>query len=189
MNLNEYIHQRTGNFPKRGATGKEGDWLPVGELTISTGSLCAVDPMMFNADDGVVVKVTPGSYVVEGKPMDFDGHLRVCRIRIYREDTNPVLGHQVGEVGTDTAQMALCDIDEAYEDFDDAFADDLSDKLLDIAIDGGDIVTLFVGGKTITLAVCESGLGDGGYPVFELRDGQKLVGLEVEFLPTGYKHR
>lgn len=186
MLLKNVIRKRTGDFPESGVKGKETDWLDVGTLQVPTGSLCAVDPMMLNEDDGVVVKVPAGAYVVQAKAMDFNGHLRVSRMRAFLEGTTPTLGQELDEVGTDSASMAICDIKDIYDGFDEEYDDERADRLMDIDVEGGDIVTLKFGKKTMRFAVCESGLGDGAGPAFALKDGRKTVGIELEFMPPGF---
>src|SRR5687768_13639578 len=110
MTLKQRIAQRKGEFPKAGVVGVEGDWLPVGTIDAPKGSLLAVDVKMFNEDDGALAKVPPGKYVVEGKVMAFDKHLRVSRLRAYLRGTTPTLGDEIGETGTDSAMIAIADI-------------------------------------------------------------------------------
>ena len=77
MTLKQKFKKQKGEFPKAGVVGIESEWLQIGTLEIPTGSLLAVDVTLFNADDGHVTKVPPGKFIVEGKAMDFNGHLRV----------------------------------------------------------------------------------------------------------------
>jgi hypothetical protein len=189
MTLSDYIQTRTHGFLKRGAVGVEGDWLAIGELRVERGALCAVDPMLFDADDGVVARVAPGKYVLEGKVMDFDGDLRVSRLRAFRRGTEPALGGQVGKVGVDSGHVSVSDIEAAYDGLSYEAEQEFADQRAELQIEGGEIVEFAVGDKTVAIAVCESGFGDGSYPVFELRSGREVVGLEIEFLQDSFKRR
>jgi hypothetical protein len=171
-------------FPDEGIVGQESPWLPIGELDVTGESLCAVDVTMFNADDGVTVKVPSGSYIVEGKAMDFDGHLRVSRIRAYPKGTEPMLGEVIGETDTDSGMIAICDIHGIDARLTDEDYEALSDRLFDVSIKGGDVITIDLGSKRVTFAASESGWGDGGYPTHALLNETRTVGIEVEFLPT-----
>lgn len=187
MTLKKRFARQKGDFPRRGVAGQEGEWLAIGKLDAPKGTLCAVDVTLFNEDDGFVVKAPPGKYVVEGKVMDFNGHLRVSRVRAYLDGTTPRLGKEVGETGTDSAMIAICDIKHCDAGMTDEDNEVFAEKLFDVEVDGGDVKTVKIGKKkTITFAVCETGLGDGGYPVFSLVDGKRTVGLEVEFLPGDF---
>jgi hypothetical protein len=187
MTLQDYVSQRSGNFPRNGVRGQESDWLPLGTFQASTGGLCAVDPMCLNAENGITINSPPGTYIVEGKAMNFDGHIRVSRVRAYLEGTSPRLGRELGEVPTDSATMAICDIRDIEESVKEGLSEELGEKLMELSPDGGEIALLMVGETTLQFAVCESGLGDGCYPVFSLIDRARVVGLEVEFLPFDYK--
>jgi Protein of unknown function (DUF4241) len=189
MTLKELILSRVGEFPRSGVQGVEGEWLSIGNLNVSTGSLCAVDAMMLARSEGFVTKVVPGAYSVQGKGMNFKGHIRVSRIRAFLENSEPKLGERVGVVGIDTASFAFCDIEDIEKYTDGEAAKEFWKELERVDIQGGEIVALNVSGEFVRFAACESGLGDGGYPVFALRDGSRVIGLEVEFIPFGYSRR
>jgi hypothetical protein len=92
MRLSDYLEKNEPGDPPAGTIGAESDWLEVGTLEVTTGSLWAGDPYLCTPDDGCVVKVPPGTYIVEAKGMDFDGRRRVSRMRAYLEDsTDPAL--------------------------------------------------------------------------------------------------
>ena len=159
------MRQQTGDWPRRGLKGQEGPWLPIGELDVRTGALCVVDPMLLNAKDGFTLRVAPGTYVVEGRVMDFVGHLRVSRMRAYLQGSIPRPAERVGETGTDSARIAICDIEDLYDGYDESFEDQFNDARMDVDVEGGDVVTIYVGPHVMRFAVCESGLGDGTFPV------------------------
>lgn len=186
MTLKQRFKKQKGEFPKPGVVGVEGEWLSIGTIDVPKGSLLAVDVTLFNAEDGYVAKVPPGKYVVEGKAMDFKGHLRVSRVRAYLHGTEPALGKQLGETGTDSAMIAIADIKDVDARVPKGDLDAFGELLFEVEVDGGDIKTLDVNGTKVTFAACESGLGDGGYPVFALRQGKRSVGIEIEFIPPGF---
>ena len=70
MKLSDYLSKKA-----KPSDPKAKGWLMLCTLDVPTGSLWAGDPHLANADDGCVVKVTPGRYVVEavGQRADTDG--------------------------------------------------------------------------------------------------------------------
>ena len=185
MTLKERIRGRTGDLAGAGVVGEEGGWLAVGLLEVPKGRLLAVDVCMFNEEDGATVDVPPGTYVVEGRAMDFEGHLRVSRMRAYLRGTNPALGDAVGEAGTDSGMIAIGDIADIDGRVAGNDTETFAEMLFEVTVEGGEVQSLDVNGHTVTYAVCESGFGDGGYPVFALVDGGRTVGVEVEFIAPG----
>jgi hypothetical protein len=188
MKLADYLKKGRRDFPPRGTVGVETDWLDVGaSVEVTTGALWAGDPYVCNAEDGCVVKVPAGTYVLQAKGMEFAGRRRVSRLRVVREGVdNAAPGKRVGETLTDVGLMAVCDIgalDEAVGGDYDAFQEGIT------AHDFKDWgVVRFTVKKPITIAYVASGFGDCDAPVWELRaKGRRgRVGMELEFIPPGY---
>jgi len=187
MKLADFLKKNKHNFPPDGTIGVESDWLDTGEsLDVTTGSLWAGDPYICNAEDGCVVKVPAGVYVLQAKCMDFAGRKCVSRVRVVLKETSePVVGKRVGETQTDIGSMAVCDIvalDEAIDDDNDQFQELIIKKLT--FKDCG--VVRFKMKKPIALPYISTGFGDGVAPVFALRTKRRVVGMELEFLPSRY---
>jgi len=186
VNLTDYLKQNKRGDPPPGTVGVEfPDWLDVAGLRVTTGSLWAGDPYVCNAEDGCVVKVPKGDYAVQAKAMDFAGRKRVSRLRVVLQTAeNPALGDEVGEAGTDTARIAVCDIgalDAAVGSDDDQFQE------LVTAHDYKECgVVKFRLTRPVEMPYVSSGFGDGSGPVFELTAGRRRVGVELEFLRPGY---
>src|SRR5262249_26896150 len=125
VKLAKFLEKNKRGDPPAGTAGAESDWLDVGTVEASTGSLWAGDPYACNAEAGCVVKVPPGIYVVQAKAMDFSGRKRISRLRVVLHAAGkPSLGKQVGETCTDTARLAVCDIgalNDAVGDEDERF--------------------------------------------------------------------
>jgi len=106
MNLKDYLSKKA-KPPK----GKTTDWLRFYAIEVTTGSLWAGDPHLANADDGCVVKVPPGRYAVEGIGLTLGRDRLVSRLRVRLESVkNPKLGKELGDTGTDSAMIGVCDI-------------------------------------------------------------------------------
>lgn len=186
MNLADYLKKTRRDFPPAGTVGVESDWLDVGaSLEVTTGALWAGDPYVCNAEDGCVVNVPAGTYVLQAKGMDFAGRKRVSRLRVVLQGVDqPVVGKTVGETLTDTATMAVCDVaavDEAIAGENDRFQELVVDHNYK---DFG--VIRFTMAKPIAIPYVATGFGDCDAPVRVLRSGRRVVGMEVEFLPPGY---
>jgi hypothetical protein len=186
MNLDDYLKKNKHDFPPVGTVGVESDWLDVGtSFEVTTGSLWAGDPYICNAEDGCVVKVPTGTYVLQAKAMDFAGRKRVSRLRVVLDGAEePAVAKQVGETQTDVAVMAVCDIvalDEAIGGDNDRFQELVMDhNYKDCGIVEFEVKT------PIAIPYVSTGFGDCGAPVFEVRSKGRLVGIELEFLPPGY---
>ena len=187
MKLADFLKKNKPGDPPVGTVGVESDWLEVGTLQVTTGSLWAGDPYVCNGDDGCFVKVPAGPYVLMAKAMDFAGRKRVSRLRVFLESAGKlVLGKKVGEADIDTATIAVCDIAAV----DDAIGDDrahFAELITQHAYEDYGVVE-FRMKKPIAIPYVATGFGDDSYPVFELRSGRRRVGIETEFLPPGFKY-
>jgi hypothetical protein len=185
MRLGEYLQGNSRKPPAAGIIGQESDWLAVCDFEVTTGALWAGDPCLANAEDGCVLQVPIGTYLVEAKCMDFAGSKFVSRLRVHLIGArNPVIGNQVGESGTDSTAIAVCDIraldaaigdasDEAQEQIENQLKEDYG--IIDIHVDAN-----------VTMPFVASGFGDGTGPVFEVLSDGERIGMELEFIPAGY---
>jgi len=177
MNLTDYLTKKG-----KVARGKT-DWLLFATLEIKKGGLWAGDPHLPNADDGCVVKVPRGTYVVEAQARSVEGERIVARLRVRLESADETtLGEQVGESGTDSALIGVSEIAafeaaykkpggaEAVQRAIDEHTEDQDCGILRVA-EFPDAVMPFVPIGT-----------DGTGPVFCLRSGRKVVGIELPFM-------
>lgn len=176
MNLKDHLSKK-GKAPKPNTTV----WLPFCTLDVTTGSLWAGDPHLANADDGCVVKVPPGRYVVEGRPGAIGRDRIVSRLRVrLQSEKNLTLGKELGDTGTDSAMIGVCDI----KAFDKALGKDPGDEVQDAieaqTDDGFGIIKLKKFPGTVMPFVPTG--SDGSGPVFALTAGRKRVGIELAFM-------
>jgi hypothetical protein len=194
MHPKQYFSKSKGDWPKVGVTGVESEWMPFGvDLPVPSGKLWAGDPWQVD-DEQFSMDVTPGNYRVEVKGMDFKGHRRTARLRACLEDVDePTLGNSSGTTGTDIAVVGLCDIATFEKD---VRAKHLKkyEKDMEAALDAGgtgyiqfDYGRVKDGDDVGLMLLMPSGLGDGAFAVYPLRKGKRTVGMEVEFLPPGFK--
>jgi hypothetical protein len=187
MMLADYLKKNKHSDPPVGTVGMESDWLTLDTLEVATGSLWVGDPFVCNAEDGCVVQVPKGTYLVEAKAMDFAGRKRVSRLRVFLQGAKGLtLGKKVGETLTDTGLMAVCDIaavDAAIAGDHDTFNDRVVNHNYK---DCGTVQ--FVMNAPIQLPYVAPGFGDCDGPVYALRSNRRRVGMEVEILAPGYAY-
>src|SRR5262249_34027571 len=111
MTLADYLRGNQRELPSAGTRGMETDWLTFCQLSITTGSLWAGDPCTVGPEEGCVLKVPQNMYTVEAKCVNFNGPKFISRLRVrLQEADEPVLGQEIGETGTDSAAIGVCDI-------------------------------------------------------------------------------
>ena len=184
-----FLRSSKGAFPEVDVTGVESDWFDVGPLEVTSGTLFAGDPMMLDQEAGPRVKVPNGTYQVQVKGIDFKGHRRTARVRVWLPGkTEPTLGTSRGETFTDSGWIGVCDIASYRKAVPRERAAEY-DADIDQATDaeGVGILRFEYAGQSFEMALQPSGLGDGTFPVFPLMSRGKPVGIEVEFIPAGFK--
>jgi hypothetical protein len=176
MDLTDYLSKKA-KAPK----GKTG-WLPCCTIEVKSGLLWAGDPNLPNKDDGCAVSVPKGTYVVEGVGMKFDRDRIVSRLRVYLQSaTNPTVGEDIGETGTDSCTIGVCDITA----FEQAYAKEGgADKVQDAidALEGEDFGILRVPEFPDAVMPFVPIGSDGSGPVYALMSGGKCVGFELPFM-------
>jgi hypothetical protein len=142
---------------------------------------------MCNSEEGCFVKLPSGIYVLQAKAMDFAGRKRVSRLRVALQSAAKlVLGKQIGETGTDTATVAVCDIAALGASIGDD-TDRFDELITQHEYKDCGVVELRKK-NLIAIPYVSTGFGDGSFPVFELKSGRRRVGMEFEFIAAGYKY-
>ena len=176
VNLKDYLSKK-GKAPK----GKT-DWLFFCTITVKSGQLWAGDPNLPNEDDGYAARVPSGTYVVEGIGMPFDGDRVVSRLRVRLESVSgPTLGEELGETGTDSATIGVCDIAAFESAYKKKGGADRVQAAID-ALEGEFFGILKVPEfPNAVMAFVPTGT-DGTGPVYALMSGRKRVGIELPFM-------
>ena len=181
MTLEEYLNAGAKGFPQRGVKGVPGDWMPVTSLTVSHRSLWAGDPYICDGEDGCRVDVRNGKYIIEAQGYDFGGVRVIGRVRARLASASDVsLGEMVGETGTDSAMIAICDmgsVDAAVVGDNDGFQDSVNRY----AFQRFGAVHFQMDGE-ITIAYVETAFGDGKGPMYTLIKEAECVGIELDFI-------
>jgi len=188
MKLKTYLAKGKATRPK-GPTSKETAWMLVDRFVVSSGKMWIGDPSFSWAEccsgHGCVIRLPKGTYLVEAKAQQFGGPRLVTRLRAYLDGCNDLeLGKEVGEAGTDSAQMGVCDPKLIMEAFSAAFGNDEDQIInsLEKAFDDPCGVYRPKAKADGCVVYVPSGCGDGGGPVCELRVGRRRVGIETEFI-------
>lgn len=176
MNLQDYLSNAAA--PSESKT----DWLHFCNLEVKSGKLWAGDPNLPNEDDGYAAEVPNGFYVVEGIGMPFYGERVVSRLRIRLQTAaNPTLGDELGETGTDSATIGVCDIapfEAAY--LEEGGADSVQEAI--DSLDGECFGILKVPAYPDAIMPFVPIGSDGGGPVLALMSGGQCVGVELPFM-------
>jgi len=157
------------------------------ETEVTGCHIIAKDSVMMHyagesVDEFPFVKVEPGTYQLDVAVFRGDDNFnRVSRFRMYRCDSKPTRGVQVGEIEVDYACVSLLDFDpftskvaedeSAYEEYSDEFAYEIMVKMFTIEE--------YEGCKYFSVM---AGYGDGVYPAYALMDDSKVVGMECDFM-------
>lgn len=123
------------------------------------------------------VTITPGKYKIEISQEDD----LIVAVRIYKEGKNFELGNKIGELEIDHAKAAFCDYDLLLKEVEKNPEDyvDWTENECEEAVwmdEKGEISF-----KNHKMVFFQSGTGDGVYPVFELLNGTKVVGMLCKF--------
>ena len=126
------------------------------------------------------INCEPGEYIMEiNVPEPFYAH----RVRIIKTDSNPNIGNEIGMVSVDNGFIGIID----YEFFQTAVGNDFESYEEWTMTELDDELTLNFSGEVMfnqeKLVYVKSGDGDGVYPVYELVEDSKQVGLECVFIP------
>lgn len=181
MTLEAYLRAGLSGFPKDGIEGAASEWMPVAELSVTHGCLWAGDPCVCDGEDGCMIDVPNGHYIVEAQGCDFDGIRIIGRARARLSSASDVsVGEEIGITGTDSAMIAICDMGAVNA----AVAGD--DTGFQNVIDGYDFqrfgMIQFEMNGQIRIPYVNSGFGDGSGPMFRLMAGDDCVGIELDFI-------
>jgi hypothetical protein len=155
------------------------DWHPFHTLTVKAGKLWVGDPHLPNAEDGCIVKVPSGEYVVE-----CDGLPPLCKavskLRVRLESAKrPRRGKKLGEAGTDSATIGVCEIAAFEAAYKKKGGAEQVQKAIESQTEGFGVLTVPKFPDAIMPFVPTG--GDGNGPVFALMSGTKCVGIDLPF--------
>src|SRR4029078_13160530 len=115
----------------------------------------------------------------------FGDHRRVGGVRFHLAQATPQRAEQLGEINVDSWGVAIADCKSWEQGIDHERLVDFGETLVGTYADGCEVVQWTIQGRTAPLLIAFTGLGRGGYPVCALREGDRLVGVECEFIEPG----
>lgn len=124
------------------------------------------------------VSVAPGDYIVSlAGGEDGSKSVRICAAGSGEASR----GKEIGRVGVDHGAVAMCDYDAllaAVRADLDGYSDWTEDEC-EAAVWENESGVIEFGG--VTVVHVKTGIGDGSFPVFELANGGRVVGMECVF--------
>jgi len=136
--------------------------------------------------DSVTVELPPGRFTVEVDlvPNKEDGGFVVGAFRMRSGSRKGTSRRLLGRVVVDAACVVFYDL----EAFKSAFENDPRAyfRHVEPLMDRTDLVLAghLPRKKSLEIALCYSGYGDGTYPIYELRHDGRRIGIEAQFIRT-----
>jgi hypothetical protein len=158
----------------------ESDWLFARAFPLVGGRVEICDCLAIPDEDTEGFVLGTGSYDMLLKVMTDSLERRISRLRLVMKGRSGRLGKVIRHVNVDGGAVSVFDIDPILG-CDPEVLQGLEDSIIGTELKG--LLRCFTFGPT-TIAMISSGYGDGVYPVHALRDGEDLVGAEVEFLAS-----
>jgi hypothetical protein len=187
MTLDQYFKKRrSGGGAKTTKVGKATAWMDFCQFRLRGAKFLIVDASFLpSKEDGLLVRATPGEYLLQAQVTAYGSDRRISRLRGLLKGTQGKLGAKLGETWTDTATTAICD----FQLFSKAWGadDEISyakiEKGLEAAENHG--IAVLDKDREAVAPFVASGFGDGTFPVYELVQRRRRVGFEIEFIAEG----
>jgi hypothetical protein len=156
----------------------ESDWVGAGSFELIGERLEICDCLAMPDEDTDGFRLGAGIYDLSLKVMTDRLERRISRIRVVSQGRQHKVAEAIRQVEVDGGGVSIFDVDPILG-CDPEVLMDLEDRIIGTTFNGFAIFYSF--GPT-RVSMIQSGYGDGSYPVYALRDGEELVGLEVEFI-------
>ena len=189
MEFGQYFRRSKGSFPAVGVVGVESDWMDVGEMQVASGTLWAGDPYLMDNRRPKPVDVPKGTYRVQIKGADFKGHRRTAAVRVWRKGpAEPGRAPRALKTITDCGWIGVCDFAAYRKAVPVKRAEEFArDIIAATQGEGIGILHFDYGAAGFDMSLQPSGLGDGTFALYPLLVRGKPAGVEVEFLPAGFR--
>jgi len=186
MTFEQYFAQRKTVGHEATEQGTTTEWMDFCHLDLQGPEFLIADASFLpSEEDGLLVKAPQGRYLLQVKAMEYGDDTRPSRLRAALLGTTPQLGAKLGETWTDTATTGICDLrrfSAAWGDDDEASLAKVEEAISAAEIFG--IATIDAAAGAVA-PFLQSGFGDGTFPVYELVEGDRRVGFEIEFIEDG----
>lgn len=158
----------------------ESEWLFAKAFPLVGGRVAICDSLAIPDEDTEAFPLGAGTYDLLLKVVTDSIERRISRLRFVRKGSDCRLAEVIRHVSVDGGAVSVFDADP-IAGCDPEVIQGLEDSIL--GTDLKKLLRCFSFGPTL-VAMVSSGLGDGVYPVSALRDGEALVGVEVEFISS-----
>jgi hypothetical protein len=168
-----------GDEARAALAGIPDPWLFCAPIAVSGRYLVACDLGQLPEPPHWAFKVEPGSYgAMVRLAMSTRGDWPViAALRVVRDGCGVGEARRVSSLDVDTAALAIYDRQPFQRRFRIEERDGFIDELMALA----ERPCVALAGRALETLVVPTGEGDGSYPMFELRSGAAVVGLQVEF--------
>lgn len=179
MKLVEYWQQPLSGVVNR--QGTQTDWLDVGEIEITTGTLAIGDTLYF-PNYQVEANVPNGVYHIQAIVRDYGVERRMARLRALLKNQNVTRqSDPLGQFPVDFAGVGVCDYPAFSEAFETTFTCQDEKQAHYITHLWGDYGVVRVAG--LPMVYTKAGWDSGIYEVFPYVDeSNRLVGIEAVFI-------
>jgi hypothetical protein len=188
MSLGEFLARPSARRSLESAAGIESEWSTLHNFHLDGSRIQVLDVLGAGTDDdGVIVRTRPGDSVIEGRM--YGAECRLSRLRLRDADcADLVRRERIGTLHVSSGVLAICDVDRlaSWAARDAKDWDTWRDGLLHAVVEPVGDYPCEPAGTSVVYAA--TGFGAGTYEVFNLVDGSRVAGLEIEFIPFGSPH-
>jgi hypothetical protein len=177
-----WLSPSVGDYPSPGVVGTLSDWFELGAISVVGPTIDVADRWQ---NFGLTLPIEGGDYRVGARGIDYGGHRRTAAVRLLRRPGGR-RGRIMGEVDVDSWGLSIGEIESWQAGIEPTEIEAFGRSLFGTYVDGCELVTWSLAGRSTSAVVAFTGLGSGGYPVFEWADDGGPVGFECEFLSADY---
>lgn len=161
-------------------TARRSGWLAFSKVSIDSGMLAIMDPMLF---PGIVIKVIAGEYDAQLRVLNDSGAFSVAAMRAVRTGTAAGLGRYHGLLNVDFARVTLGDLAAIERSGREMTSAELSGAFLR-ALEGSELCGILPWGvyDVTSTPFVRTPYGDGCFPVYELSSSAGAVGAQIIFI-------
>lgn len=180
MDLVDWLDMPLGDDDR--ARPEETPWLDFGALELRSDKLAAVDPESFH-DSAVLCVLRPWRYEVQAKLYPVGTERRISRVRVVRGASGGARAKLLGRVPGTSGRVGFADY-ETVGAIVDSQEESARLVILERAGPGPAVVATWDPSGEPTMPLFVPGAEGESFPVHELVQGDRRVGVEVVFIPV-----
>lgn len=192
--IQSFLKEKAAGAKKPTKRGEFSDWLPFHTLQLKGDALQFVEVRVLGLRgegeyECVEVPVKPGAFAVECRGVRFGPDVRIAGMRAYPVGAKVARGKHLKDLPVDLGGIAAVDIATVHASMqkDSEAHEEWLEEILYGDSEAAAQVVRWDPTKT-DIPLVDGGFGDGSYPAYELREGKRVVGLEVEFIIEGQEY-